>query len=299
MSTKNIQFLILIASMALSACNHRDELADAYGNFEVDATIVSAESSGILLEFQVEEGQHLDENASVGLIDTAKVDLQISQLDARIGVTYSKISNIEAQIASQLQQKENLKVQFERVKNLVASGAATIQQKDDLEGKLKLLDKQVSASKSQISSVKHEVDALNAEKRLLMLQRSKCNVVNPVAGVVLEKYVTAGEMAVAGKPLFKVADLSSMFLRCYVSGAQLSDVKTGKYVDVAIDGKNGEMQHFTGLISWVSDEAEFTPKIIQTKEERVKLVYAVKVKVKNDGRLKLGMPGEMRIGSND
>lgn len=299
MSTKNIHILILIASLAFSACNHRDDLADAYGNFEVDATIVSAESSGSLLEFKLREGQHLDKGSLVGLIDTAQVNLQISLLEAQVEATHSKIENIEAQIASQLQQKENLKVEYRRVKNLVESGAATIQKQDGLEGKLKLIDKQILASKSQISSVRHEINAMREQKKQLLLKRSKCNIVNPVNGVVLEKYVHRGEMAVAGKPLFKVADLSSMFLRCYVSGAQLSEVKVGHKVDVSIDGQNNEMQHLSGKVSWISDEAEFTPKIIQTKEERVKLVYAVKVEVPNDGRLKLGMPGEMRLTSDN
>jgi HlyD family secretion protein len=299
MITKHINITVLIALVLFTACNHRGDLADAYGNFEVDAAIISAESSGVLLGFNVEEGEKLEKSAMVGLIDTAQIYLQIEQLESQVGATHTKIANVEAQIATQLQQKENLMVQYNRVKNLVESGAATIQQQDDLEGKLKLVEKQVSALKTQISSVKHEIKVMEEQKKQLLLKRSKCNIVNPVAGVVLEKYVNEGEMAVAGKPLYKVADLSSMFLRCYVSGAQLSEVKVGQKVDVAIDGQNDEMQHLSGKVSWISDEAEFTPKIIQTKEERVKLVYAVKVKVPNDGRLKLGMPGEMRLSGDD
>jgi HlyD family secretion protein len=299
MKTKNILYFILIAAMVLTACNQRNDLADAYGNFEVDAAIISAESTGALLSFQVEEGEKLDKGAMVGLIDTAQVYLQIEQIESHIEATKTKTANIEAQIATQLQQKENLMVQYKRVKNLVESGAATIQQQDELEGQLKLVEKQVSALKTQICSVKHEVMVMEEQKKQLLLKRSKCNIVNPVAGVVLEKYANRGEMAVAGKPLYKVADLSSMFLRCYVSGAQLSEVKVGQKVDVSIDGQNDEMQHLSGRVSWISDEAEFTPKIIQTKEERVKLVYAVKVKVLNDGRLKLGMPGEMHLNGDN
>ena len=286
----------IITLIALSACDHRENLSDAYGNFEAEDVIVSAEATGKLIQFNLSEGMQLDEGQVVGLIDTVGLTLQIDQLDAQQGAVESKLAGIKAQIAAQEQQKVNIQVSYDRVVKLVESGAATQQQKDDLEGQLKLVQKQIEASKAQITSVWKEVDVLEAQKDLLIEKLSKCTISSPEKGVVLEKYVREGEIAVAGKPLFKIADLSTLDLRCYVSGDKLSKIKLGQQVKVLTDSGKDSMDELQGTVSWISGEAEFTPKIIQTKEERVKLVYAVKVKVKNDGRLKVGMPGEMVIG---
>lgn len=291
-----IPFIILV--VALSSCDHRNDLSDAYGNFEVEDVIVSAEANGKLLQFNVQEGAKIEAGIKLGLIDTIQATLQIKQLEAQQMAVKSKIAGVKAQVAAQEQQKANIQISYNRVLKLVDGGVATQQQKDDLEGQLKLVDKQIEASKTQIVSINKEIEVIESQKQLLEEQLSKCTINSPVSGVVLEKYIRAGEMAVAGKPLFKIADLSSLDLRCYISGDKLSQVKLGERVKVLIDSGKETLDELDGAISWISSEAEFTPKIIQTKEERVKMVYAIKVKVKNDGRLKVGMPGEMKIVAN-
>jgi len=288
-------FLLILLIPAIVACDHRKELSDAYGNFEVDDIIISAETNGKLLKSAVEEADKITKGDEIGLIDTIQYCLQLNQLDAQKASVQSKIAGVNAQIASYKQQKENIQVTYNRVVKLVETGAATLQQKDDLEGQLKLMDKQIDAAKTQITSISREEGVLSAQEAFLMEQLSKCLVKSPIDGVVLNKYVNEGEMAVAGKPLLKVADLSVLELHCYISGDQLSFVKLGDQVKVLFDSGDNKMEYVNGIVSWISAEAEFSPKIIQTKKERVKLVYAMKVKVENDGRLKVGMPGEMRF----
>ena len=207
----------------------------------------------------------------------------------------SKIASVNAQVASYKQQQENIRVNYNRVVKLVETGAATIQQRDDMEGQLKLIDKQIDAAKTQIVSINREEAVLESQGALLKEQLSKCYVTSPINGIVLKKYVNEGEMAVAGKPLLKVADLSELDMHCYISGNQLSSVKLGDRVNVLFDTGKNKMETIPGIVTWISDEAEFSPKMIQTKKDRVKLVYEMKVKVKNDGRLKVGMPGEVRF----
>ncbi|MFA9392599.1 MAG: HlyD family secretion protein [Prolixibacteraceae bacterium] len=288
-------FPYLIMLTALFSCDHRSDLSDAYGNFEVQDVIVASEATGKLLSLQLEEGSTVNTNKLLGVIDTIPVVLQMNQLDAQVAAVQSKIAGVKAQIAAQIQQKQNLKVNVDRVNKLFDSGVATQQQKEDLDGQLKLIEKQIDASKTQITSIQKEAAVLLENKNVLMYQLSKCKIYSPVKGVILEKYVKAGEMAVAGKPLFKVADLSSLELRCYITGDKLQQIKLDSNVKVLIDNGKEAKSELDGRISWISSVAEFTPKVIQTKEERVKLVYAVKVMVKNDGRLKIGMPGEMVI----
>jgi len=290
---RNLILILLVAS--LMACDHRKELSDAYGNFEVEDVIISAETNGKVLKSLVNEADKVVKGDEIALIDTIQFALQLNQLDAQKASVQSKIAGVNAQIASYKQQKENIQVSYNRVVKLVESGAATIQQKDDLEGQLKLIDKQIEASKTQITSIGKDQTVLDAQGVLLKEQLSKCSVKCPIDGVVINKYVNEGEMAVAGKPLLKVADLSILELRCYISGDQLSSVKLGDKVKVLFDSGKNEMETIEGTVFWISDEAEFSPKIIQTKKERVKLVYAMKVKVANDGRLKVGMPGEVRF----
>jgi HlyD family secretion protein len=284
---------IIILFILVESCDHRKKLSDAYGNFEAEDVIVSAEMSGKLLQFTVREGRRLDEGGIVGLIDTVQLSLQLKQLEAQRSAVKSKIAGVEAQVSVQQQQYENLLVSMNRVSKLLGSGAATQQQQDDLDGQLKLIKRQIAASQTSFVSIQKEMAVVDSQKDLLLYQLSKCRIVNPVSGVILEKYLNVGEMAVVGKPLFKIADLSTLDLRCYVSEDLLSVLKLGQKVSVLTDGENGTLNELSGVISWISDEAEFTPKIIQTRKERVKLVYAVKVNVINDGSLKIGMPGEM------
>ncbi len=286
---------IVLLVFVLAACDHRENLSDAYGNFEVDDVLLSAETTGKLLEINFKAGEKIKKGDEVAVIDTVQVLLQLKQLKAQKAAVSSKMAGIHAQIETLKQQKENLEVNYNRVINLVKSGAATVQQRDDLEGKLKVIDKQIAATKTQLVSVQKELDVFDAQEALLYEQRTRCFVESPISGVILEKYLNAGEMAVAGKPLLKIADLSALNLRCYVSGNLLPLVKLGNEVRVLIDAPDGSMDTLSGTVSWISDEAEFSPKIIQTKKERVKLVYALKVNVKNDGCLKVGMPGEVQL----
>jgi HlyD family secretion protein len=291
---KRILIFILLAA-SLVACNHRNELSDAYGNFEVDDIIVSAETTGKLLKSEVSEADKVSKDMEFALVDTIQYALQLNQLDAQKSSVQSKIAGVNAQIASYKQQKENIQVNYNRVLKLVETGAATVQQRDDLEGQLKLTGKQIDAAKTQIFSINKEQGVLDAQEALLREQLSKCSVKSPIDGVVLSKYVNEGEMVVAGKPLVKIADLSVLELHCYISGDQLSSVKLGDKVKVLFDSGKNQMETIDGTVFWISDEAEFSPKIIQTKKERVKLVYGMKVKVANGGRLKVGMPGEVRF----
>jgi len=284
--------------VATFACDYRSDLSDAYGNFEADDRIISAETTGKILYFNVEEGDRVRACAPLGLIDTLSFSLQQDQLERQEEAIRSKIDGIHAQIATYRQQEENVQVSFRRVENLVQTGAATLQQKDELEGQLKLIGKQIEAAKTQIASVQKELGVVQAQKNLLSDQFRRCIIVSPVSGTVLEKYLKNGELAVAGKPLFKMADLSELILRCYIDGDRLSSLRLGDEVSVLIDAAEGKTDTLTGIVSWISDEAEFTPKTIQTKKERVNRVYAVKIRVPNDGRIKMGMPGEMNIRPN-
>lgn len=287
--------IILLALWSFSSCDQRSAMSDAYGNFEVEDVIVSAESSGRLLEFTANQGQKVDPHQALGLIDTTSVALQIKQLDAQVLAVQSGKQGVRAQVDAQNQSLANANVVYDRIKKLLDSGAATQQQMDEIEGQLKLLEKQIKASKTQLITIDKEVAVLMAQKALLQEQLKRCTIVSPLFGVVLEKYVQEGEMVAAGKPLVKVADLSILDLKCYLPGDKLEQLKLGQRVQVLIDSEEGSMKELEGTVTWISNQAEFTPKIIQTKEERVKLVYAVKVMVENDGSLKVGMPGEMNI----
>jgi HlyD family secretion protein len=290
-----IRLLLILLIPAFMACDHRKDLSDAYGNFEVEDVIISSESTGKLLEFPVQEADKISKGQEIGLIDTVQYFLQMNQLKAQKMSVQSKISSVNAQIATYQQQKDNIQVTYERILKLVTTGAATQQQKDDIEGQLKLIDKQIEASKTQITSINREEGVLGTQEALLNEQLLKCRVKSPIDGMILKKYINEGEFAVAGKALLKVADLSVLELRCYISGDDLSSVKLGQQVKVLFDTGKEQMESIEGKVSWISDEAEFSPKIIQTKKERVKLVYAMKVKVANDGRLKVGMPGEVNF----
>jgi HlyD family secretion protein len=292
MKTKNILLIIAFASV-LASCGKNSGKADAYGNFEADETIISAEVSGKLLEFSVKEGDILKTGDFVALVDTMQLHFQKRQLMSKRGAVESNHGNIVAQVAVVEEQVTTLKKEKDRVEKLIASGAATGKQMDDINGQLNILYKQKESIKAQNSSLFSETDAIaqNIAQIEDMLNRAK--IVNPINGTVLEKYVNQHEIVSAGKPLYKIADLDQIILRAYISGSQLSEIKIGQKVRVEIDKNEDENYSYEGTIIWVASESEFTPKLIQTKEERVNLVYAIKISVKNDGRIKIGMPGEV------
>ncbi|MFC2104890.1 HlyD family secretion protein, partial [Bacteroidota bacterium] len=244
-------------------------------------------------EFNLEEGNNLEKGQYIGFIDTIPLSIQKEQLLAQKRAIASKKANISAQIEVQEQQKSILKTEKDRIENLYNDNAATKQQYDDISGKYDVLEKQIVATKTQISSVTREMEVIGKQVKLMDEQISRAKIINPIDGTVLEKYLEENEIAVTGKALYKIARLDEIELRAYVSGAQLPNIKIGQKVKVYADKDAETNQEYEGEVFWISDQAEFTPKIIQTKEERVNMVYALKVRVKNDGKLKIGMPGEV------
>ncbi len=293
---KKIAFILFI--FTLLSCGTDKEKSDAYGNFEADEILISAETAGKILEFNIENGQKLNVGDRVAVIDTVFLMLQRKQLYAHREAIASKTSGILAQIAVQTEQLSILKSERKRVENLVKDGAAPQKQLDDIVNNISVVEKQINSVETQNASVLGEIKALDAQIELLNEQIKRSVILNPVQGTVLEHYAKAGEMANAGKVLYKIASIDELNLKAYISGKQLNEVKLGNEVTVLIDAAEGNLLKYKGKVIWISDNAEFTPKVIQTREERVNLVYAIKIKVKNDGKLKIGMPAEMKISEN-
>ncbi|HQG76065.1 MAG: HlyD family efflux transporter periplasmic adaptor subunit [Bacteroidales bacterium] len=284
--------LSIIAVLLIAGCKSGPEEADAYGSFEALEITVSAETGGRILQFDPAEGADIEQGAGIALIDTTLLYLQKAELDAGMKSVRTRLVSINAQNDILAQQIENLKVNIDRTDNMLKEDAATRKQYDDLTGQVAVLQKQIDANNTQKASIAAELQVFESRKATLGEQIARSCVRSPVRGTLIEKYAEAGEITAAGKPLAKIADLSLMKLKVYVSGAQLPEIQTGKNCTVRIDhGKTG-YRSFTGTVSYISGKAEFTPKIIQTKEERVTFVYAVIIEVKNDGSIKSGMPGE-------
>jgi len=278
-----------------SSCKQNDNQSDAYGNFEANDYIISAENSGKILNLKIEEGYVFTEAQQVGIIDTTQLFLQREQLKAQKGAVASGIKNILSRIAVYKEQITILKKDKERIDQMFADGAATSKQVDDVNGGIQIAKKQIQSVKTENAKVFAELENLNRKIDALndLIQKSK--IIVPQAATVLEKYREPYEMVNIGTPLFKLADMRTLDLRVYISGDQIPSIKIGQTVDVLIDKNKEENHSLKGKVSWISSQSEFTPKIIQTKKERVKLVYAVKIKVANDGLLKIGMPGEIRF----
>lgn len=297
MKTNKIILLLLV----VIGCNSSSSEFDATGNFEADEVIISSEATGKILRLDVEEGKELEAGSVVGLIDTTQLHLRKKQLEYSIKAVIAKSPNASVQLAAIKEQMETTQREKKRVESLLKDDAATQKQLDDINAQLQLLQRQYDASQSNLSitttSIQSETLPLKAQFDQLQDQLNKSVVTNPFKGTVLTKYALKDEMAAQGKALYKIADLSSLILRAYISGSQLSQIKLGQQVQVFVDATEGEYKTYTGDIMWVSDKAEFTPKTIQTKEERANLVYAIKVRVKNDGYLKLGMYGEVKFAT--
>jgi HlyD family secretion protein len=287
--------LVIIAAILLGGCKNKTDQADAFGNFEATEVIVSAETNGRILQFEPVEGTEVENGAKIALIDTTLFHLQKAEIDAGMKSIRTRISSVDAQNDIMNQQIMNLNVNVTRMGKMLKDDAATQKQFDDLTGQVTVLQKQIAASNTQKASVAAELFVYESKKATLNEQISRSCIKSPLKGTIIEKYSEAGEITAAGKPLAKIADLSVMKLKVYISGAQLGSIKTGRQCTVRTDnGKKGYMS-FPGIISYISGKAEFTPKIIQTKEERVTLVYAVTIDVKNDGTMKSGMPGEAKF----
>jgi len=285
-----------LISIFLSSCNSNSDLADGYGNFEAVETTISAESNGKLLKFSVKEGEELEKGAIVGYIDTIQLALNKEQLAASKNIISSKSKGVLSQIRVLKSQLQTAEISKKRTENLIAANAGTQKQLDDINGKIDVINQQIISIETQNATILNELKSIDVQIKQIEDQIQKSILTNPVKGTVLVKYAEPNEITSFGKPLFKIADLSNMQLRVYISETQLSSIKIGQNVTVKIDADES-MKHYEGIITWVASEAEFTPKIIQTKEERVNLVYAIKIDVKNDGSLKIGMPGEMWIGN--
>ena len=284
-------FLVLIN---LVACNTKNDKAYGYGNFEATEVTISAEANGKINYLNIEEGITLAPNTQVGLIDTTQLYLSKQQLVASKKTIASKSENVLSQKAVVLEQLKTTLIEQKRIQNMFAENAATQRQVDEINGKVNVLKEQIKSTTTQDAPINNEVKSIDVQIKKINDQIEKSKIYNPVNGTVLAKYSEANEVTSFGKPLYKIANLTEMTLRVYISEKQLSQVKVGQKVTVKIDTETA-MKSYPGTISWIASNAEFTPKIIQTKEERANLVYAVKVKVKNDGGLKIGMPAEMWI----
>ena len=291
---KKIIYLSIILAFA-SGCNETNDRADAYGNFETTEITVSAEGNGKLVSLKVEEGDRLKKGQLVGVIDTLQLHYQKQVLNAQRAAVSSKTTNVVAQRDVYTTLLSRLNSEVERFKKLVADKAATQKQLDDLESEVDIAKSKIKSIESQNLPVISEIKAMDAQILQLNDLIAKSKIVNPIDGLVTTKLAEESEMITMGKPVYKVADMSTMILRVYISGDQLPVVKVGQQVEVLIDKDKTENTIHKGKISWISDVAEFTPKIIQTKKDRVNQVYAVKVRVKNDGSLKIGMPGEVNF----
>lgn len=288
---KTITLLILLG---LLSCNNNNDKADGYGNFEATEITISAEANGKIEMLNLEEGAVLEPKLLIGLIDTTQLYLNKRQLIASRNTIVSKSKNVMSQDDVLQEQLKSTLIEKRRIENMFAENAATKRQVDEIDGKVNVLKEQIKSVRTQNAPITNEAKSIDVQIEKIEDQIQKSKIINPVKGTVLAKYAEPNEITAFGKPLYKIADISEMTLRVYVSETQLPKIKIGQNVTVKIDAGT-EMKSFPGTISWISSSAEFTPKIIQTKEERVNLVYAVKVTVKNDGSLKIGMPAEMWI----
>lgn len=296
---KKIQIILGVGLLFIISCKNDKKSFDASGSFEAIETIISAESNGTIKEFNLDEGDVLSAGERIGYIDTVQTYLKKRQLEAQVGAGLSRKPNIPVQLSALKEQINHLEKEKLRTQNLIAGDAATPKQLDDIEAQIKLLQRQLEAQQSSLSisnqSIGKDVVPLEVQIYQLDDQLQKSKIINPIQGTVLTKYAEANEAATIGKPLYKIADLSNMILRCYITGSQLPNVKLNQKVNVLTDDGKGGYLTTEGIITWINDKAEFTPKTIQTKDERANQVYAIKVKVKNDGRYKIGMYGEIKF----
>ena len=286
--------LLILVTLGLFSCNKNNEKADGYGNFEATEITVSSESNGKIEFLHLEEGNVLEAQTQVGLIDTLQLYLTKQQLIASKSTVTSKSANVLSQKRVLAEQLKTVQIEKNRIGNMYAENAATKRQVDEIDGKVKVIEAQIQSVGTQNAPIISDLKSIDVQIQKNNDQIQKNKIINPIKGTVLTKYAEPGEVTTYGKPLYKIADISEMTLRVFVSETQLPQLKIGQEVSVKIDSIE-EMKSYKGTISWIASQAEFTPKIIQTKEERVNLVYAVKVKVKNDGSLKIGMPAEMWI----
>ena len=290
------RIVYIAAAMLAASCGTEAEF-DAQGTFEATEVVVSSEATGRILNFEVEEGMAVEANQMVGAIDSVQLHLQRKQLVAQQSALLGSRPDVKKQVAALREQIAKQNEELRRVENMLKDGAATKKQKDDIEAQIKILESQLDATLSTLdkntSTINNNSAALEAQIAALDDRISKCRIISPVGGTVLVKYAEAGELATVGKPLMKIADLDNIYLRAYFTSDQLANINLGDEVKVVADFGGEERYDYTGRVAWISSESEFTPKTIQTKDSRANLVYAVKIAVENDGRLKIGLAGEV------
>ena len=291
-------FVYAALVIGLAACGEKNDF-DASGTFEATEITVSAEAAGRILAFDAEEGMPVAAGAVVGEIDSLQLHLQRQQLKAQQAALLKSRPDVGTQVSSLREQIAKQKTELQRVNNMLHDGAATQKQADDIEAQIRVLESQLSATISTLgnntATINENAAALDAQIAALDDRIAKCRIVSPVSGTVLVKYAEAGEMAAAGRPLFKVADLDNVYLRAYFTSDQLASLRLGDTVTVTADFGGDERFDYEGRIAWIASESEFTPKTVQTKNSRANLVYAVKIAVRNDGRLKIGLYGEVQL----
>lgn len=284
----------LLIAVGLSGCDNNNDKADAFGTFEVDETVVSSEATGELLSFVIEEGMAFPADSVVGFIDTTSLNLQRAEIHAALLSASTKRRSTSAQIEVTKREREQLAKERDRTQAMYKQKAATQKQLDEITTALDLSTKRLDVLETQFPAIDAEVSSINARRAILEQRIRDAVIVNPISGIVLAKLVNQHELITPGKPLYTIADMSALNLKAFVSETQLSELKLGQKVRVYNDVRDGEMKEHEGTIVWISNKAEFTPKSVQTREERVALVYAIKVKVVNSGDLQIGMPAEVR-----
>ena len=298
MIMRYLQILLAVAAVLCSSCSGKTEF-DACGNFEADEILVSSQGTGQLMWSDIQEGMTVTAGNTLGITDTVQLYLQKAQLESQLKSVMSSRPDVESQVASLRSQIANLKSEKSRLERLVAKGAAPTKQVDDIKAQIVILesqlDAQLSALSKNTSAVEFNANAISAQIDMIEDKISKCHIVSPVNGTVIAKYIHAGELVGMGTPIMKVADLENMFLRAYFTSDQLGSIVLGDKVTVTADFGGEQQFQYEGKIVWISSESEFTPKSIQTRNTRANLVYAVKIAVRNDGRLKIGTYGEVNI----
>ena len=292
------RIVYIVAAMLAVSCGTEAEF-DAQGTFEATEVIISSEAAGRILSFDIEEGMAINADEPLAVIDSVQLHLQRSQLEAQLSALLNSRPDVQTQVASLREQIATLKVEQRRIENMLRDGAATEKQKDDVDAQIRILESQLSATLSTLntntSTINSNAEAIRVQILALDDRIAKCRAVSPISGTVLVKYAQEGELATVGKPLVKIADLGNIYLRAYFTSDQLANIKLGDEVTVTADFGGEERYDYVGRIAWISAESEFTPKTIQTKDSRANLVYAVKIAVENDGRLKIGLAGEVKL----
>ncbi len=309
---KKTTSLLIILSLLFS-CKRNGDAFDASGSFEANEVIVSSLATGKILSLQVEEGALLNKDSVVGFVDATGLDLQKEEVEASISALQMQTQSVapqvkllQDQLSVQQSQLDNMEKEKQRVENLVKLDAATGKQLDDIHSQIEVIKKQMAVTQQQIKVQKDNIETHNRsilsqsepmKKRISQIedQLRKTAIRNPIYGTVLTKYAEEGEVVSMGKAIYKIADLSDLYLRAYISGTQLAVARLGETVKIRTDDGKDKYKEYSGVITWISDKAEFTPKTVQTKDERASLVYAIKIKVKNDGSLKIGMYGEVKF----